>query len=71
MVRFVDANRAEFGVEPICRVLQFAPSTYYAAKKRPPRRRRLRDVELVGEIRRVFAANYSVYGARKGGTSSP
>jgi len=45
--------------------LQFAPSTYYAAKRRRPCRRRLRDHELVLEIHRVFDDNYSVYGARK------
>ena len=36
VVRYIDAHKAEFGVEPICRVLQVAPSTYYAAKSRPP-----------------------------------
>jgi putative transposase len=46
-------------------VLQFAPSTYYAAKSRPASRRTIRDVELVGEIRRVHAENFGVYGARK------
>jgi putative transposase len=46
-------------------VLQFAPSTYYAAKSRRPCRRRLRDQELTVEIHRVFDDNYSVYGARK------
>ena len=35
VVGYIDAHREEFGVEPICRVLQFAPSTYYAAKSRP------------------------------------
>jgi len=54
-----------FGVEPICTVLEIAPSTYYAAKARRPCRRRLRDGELTVEIRRVFDANYQVYGARK------
>ena len=34
-MRYIDAHKDEFGVEPICRVLQFAPSTYYAAKSRP------------------------------------
>ena len=43
MIAYVDGHREEFGVEPICDTLQFAPSTYYAAKKRPPSRRRLRD----------------------------
>jgi hypothetical protein len=36
IVDYIDANRKEFGVEPICTVLQVAPSTYYAAKSRPP-----------------------------------
>jgi len=54
-----------FGVEPICTVLEVAPSTYYAAKQRRPCRRRLRDAELEVEIRRVFDDNYQVYGARK------
>ena len=34
MVGYIDQHRDEFGVEPICRVLQVAPSTYYAAKHR-------------------------------------
>jgi putative transposase len=63
--RYIDAHRERFGVEPICAALQVAPSTYYAAKKRPPCRRRLRDEELKVEIARVFEANYGVYGARK------
>ena len=45
--------------------MQVAPSVYYAAKARLPCRRRLRDAELQVEIRRVFDANYQVYGARK------
>jgi putative transposase len=53
------------GVEPICEVLQFAPSTYYAAKNRPPSARAVRDEELLIEIRRVWKENYEVYGARK------
>ena len=34
MSMFIDAHRDEFGVEPICRALQVAPSTYYAVKAR-------------------------------------
>jgi putative transposase len=63
-VRFVDASRDRFGVEPICRVLQVAPSSYYAAKRRRPCQRRVRDEVLKVEIARVHAANYGVYGAR-------
>ena len=65
MSAFIDEQRERFGVEPICRTLQVAPSTYYARRSRPPSARALRDEELVPEIRRVFAANYSVYGADK------
>src|SRR5262249_4736573 len=54
-----------YGVEPICRVLQVAPSTYYEARKRAPSARTLRDDELKIEIRRVHMANFGVYGARK------
>jgi putative transposase len=61
----VDAHRDRFGVEPICRVLQVAPSTYYAARRRQPCRRRLRDEELKTAIGRVHEENYGVYGARK------
>jgi putative transposase len=67
MSAVVDAHRGEFGVEPICRVLDLAPSSYYAvkARQRDPSRRAVRDQVLLGEIRRVYEANYGVYGARK------
>ena len=65
MIRYIDAHRVRFGVEPICAVLQVAPSTYYSAKARRPCRRRVSDERLKAEIRRVHAANYGVYGARK------
>jgi putative transposase len=45
--------------------LQIAPSSYYAAKQRPPCARRIRDESLKRAIARVHAANYGVYGARK------
>jgi putative transposase len=61
----IDACRARFGVEPICRVLGVATSSYYAAKRRPPSARRQRDAQLKTEIGRVYSANYQVYGARK------
>jgi putative transposase len=65
VIAYIDCHRERFGVEPICEVLRVAPSTYYAAKKRPPCERVRRDAELRGEIRRVFVDNYGVYGARK------
>jgi putative transposase len=67
MSRAVDAHRGEFGVEPICRVLQIAPSTYYAVKGRAasPSVRAVRDERLAGQIREVHEKNLSVYGSRK------
>jgi putative transposase len=64
-VSFIDGHRDRWGVEPICRVLQVAPSTYDAARSRPPSARALRDAQLKVEIARVHKANFSVYGARK------
>jgi putative transposase len=64
-VSFIDGHRDHWGVEPICRVLQVAPSTYYAARGRPPSPRALRDVELKVEIKRVYKEHFEVYGARK------
>lgn len=67
---FIDANRAEFGVEPICTVLrsagvQVAPSTYYAAKTRQPSAREQRDAEMIPVLVKIWEDNYRVYGARK------
>jgi putative transposase len=70
IVAFIDAHRARFGVEPICRVLtehgcKIAPNTYWVARKRPPSARAVRDGELLIEIRRVYEENLFVYGADK------
>jgi putative transposase len=70
MVAFIDDHRGEYGVEPICRVLPIAPSSYYTQKARQadPSRlpaRALRDLGLREEIERVWKENRSVYGARK------
>jgi putative transposase len=70
MIAFIDDHRDASGVEPICRVLPIAPSTYYAhaARRADPDRlpaRAKRDAALMVEIRRVFEANFCVYGVRK------
>ena len=70
MIAFIDDQRAVHGVEPICRVLPIAPSTYHAdaAKRIDLLRlsaRARRDVALRLEVRRVFEANFQVYGVRK------
>ncbi len=64
---FIDERRDVFGVEPICRALQIAPSTYYAVKQRQrdPSARAQRDAELLVEIRRIYEQSKGLYGARK------
>jgi len=65
IVEFIDANRDELGVEPICTVLQVAPSTSYAAKSRPISARATRDAVMVPLLVAIWMANYRVYGAHK------
>jgi putative transposase len=70
MITFIDDNRGSHGVEPICKVLPIAPSTYHkhVAQRRDPTRlsaRAQRDAALKPEIARVFAENFAVYGVRK------
>ena len=65
IVEYIDEHKSEFGVEPICRELQVAPSTYYAAKTRPPSARGVADAQLSEVIAAEHAANYGVCGARK------
>src|ERR1700744_2292234 len=70
MIAFIDEQRKQYGVEPICRGLPIAPSTYHehAAQRRDPERmsaRAKRDEELKVEGKRVFDSNFSVYGVRK------
>ena len=62
---FIAEHRGRWGVEPICRVLQVAPSSYYAAIRRPPSARRRRDEILKEAIRRVWDEHRQVYGADK------
>jgi putative transposase len=70
MIAFIDEHRAVHGVEPICRLLPIAPSTYYAhaARRADPAKlpaRAQSDAVLMIGIRRVFEENFRVYGVRK------
>ena len=67
MIALIDDHRGVYGVEPICKVLPIAPSTYraHAARRADPTRLPTRaepDRVLTGHIRRVFDANFGVYG---------
>ena len=70
MKSFIDEHRPVYGVEPICNVLQIAPSTYYlhAARRADPEQRSVRtqrDEVLMAQIQRVWDENFQVYGVRK------
>ena len=70
MIAFIDDQRGAHGVEPICKVLPIAPSTYHAhvAERADPAKlsaRARQDLALKPEIARVFAENFEVYGVRK------
>jgi putative transposase len=65
VIAYIDAHRDRFGVEPICAALQFAPSTYWSAKRRPASARSRRDDQLKTHIARVHGENFGVYGAPK------
>ena len=70
MIAFIKEHREVCGVEPICRVLQIAPSTFDAhrAVENDPDKasdRAKRDAELRPEMKRVWEENLEVYGARK------
>ncbi len=70
MTVFVDQHKVQYGVEPICRQIKIAPSSYYEhkARERDPNRladRIKRDGELELDIQRVWENNFKVYGANK------
>ena len=70
MIAFIDDHREAYGVEPICKVLPIAPSSYHdhVARRRDPTRRpprARRDAALKVEVQRVFEENFQVYGVRK------
>ncbi len=69
-IAYIERYKNVFGVEPICTALTsaevpIAPSTFYAARTRPPSARAVRDGDLKPVIARVHKENYSVYGIRK------
>jgi putative transposase len=69
-VRFIEAHKSRFGVEPICTVLSehgcpIAPSTYYEARHRAVSARAARDADLKVKIATAHKDNFGVYGARK------
>ena len=69
-MKFIDDHRGTYGVEPICAVLQIAPSTYYKRQRefRDPEQRSQRakrDEQLVEAIERIWDESRGLYGSRK------
>ncbi|MGF7151890.1 transposase InsO family protein [Sphingomonas zeicaulis] len=67
---FIDVHREELGIEPICRELAIAPSSYHEHATRladPAKRsaRARRDDDMCEQIRRVHEASFGLYGSRK------
>ncbi|WP_260691837.1 hypothetical protein [Rhizobium leguminosarum] len=74
MISFIDEHRSVLGVEPICRLLPIAPSTYYevVAKRTDVDRlsaRARRDTAMTIEIRRVFNENFQACARSRGSCS--
>jgi putative transposase len=70
MKAFIDDHRDVYGVEPVCKVLPIAPSTYYRHAARRANlglrcARAKQDEELSIQIRQIWEANFQAYGARK------
>ncbi len=73
MIAFIDDHRQAYGVEPICKVLPIAPSSYreHMAQRRDPAKlsaRAQHDLKLTPEIARIFAENFATACARSGGS---
>jgi putative transposase len=67
---FIDEQRSRFGVEPLCKALQCAPSAYrrHALRQRDPSlrsERAKRDEQLSERVLNLWRVNHSVYGADK------
>jgi putative transposase len=65
MNRFIETHAERFGVEPICRAMAIAPSSFYASRTRGPSARARRDEALRAQISRVHREHFDVYGVRK------
>ncbi len=60
---FIKSNQKEHSVERMCRLLDVAPSGYYAWLTKPVSDRAREDKRLLGLIRASFNASHGVYGA--------
>jgi len=70
MFNFIDDYKYNYGIEPSCRIIPIAPSTYHRVKnlERHPEKRSLRqqhDDFYISEIRRIWTESKCCYGARK------
>ena len=60
--RFIDAEKADYPVTALCRMLGVSKSGYYAWRSRPPSGRRRRDAPLIEKIRQIHSRSRETYG---------
>ena len=60
--RFIDAEKADYPVTALCRMLGVSKSGYYAWRSRPPSERRRRDAVLIEKIRQIHSRSRETYG---------
>jgi len=70
VMSFIGDHHEELGIEPICRELRVAPSSWHehAARLADPGKRSARarrDDVIRDDIRRVHGASFGLYGTRK------
>jgi putative transposase len=62
LFKLIDAEKANYPVSLLCRVLQVSRSGYYAWKDRPPSRRAKEDAALTERIREIHGRSRGIYG---------
>jgi hypothetical protein len=70
MINFIDDEKKKYGVEPICRILPIAPSTYYRIKDEQDKlekqsRRKQSDKHLMAQIKQIWQDSGCRYGILK------
>lgn len=62
LFRFIEAEKTDYPVSLLCRVVKVSRSGYYAWRDRPPSRRSVEDVALTGKIREIHEGSRRTYG---------
>ena len=60
--QFIEANKKQYSVEAMCRVLEVAPSGYYAWLNRDMSQRQRDNQRLLRQIAKIHAESRQTYG---------